>query len=416
MKKALVFGTGKNYTKFINQIKNDFEVIGLIENDIEKQGKQLGGYNVLSLKNALELSYDVIIVTPELGRQNIIQQLKDHEVEGLKILTTAKLSPFLIDPMFFNELNENEKKTVFKNNVETVYIECNSKCNRKCWFCPNSFIDRQTDNNEMEIDALKKILSQLAEVNFSGTIDFSYYNEPLFDSSIEEKIRLVKGMLPNVLIHIVTNGDYLDIDKVKKLEQAGLDRIIISNYFADVDADWTYELATEMLNKKAEKLECSIEYNTSYNDDFIEARSKYGNLDIKLNSMNFKNVGYSRAKLLDEVINEKERKSVCSHPYHGFIIAYNGDVVFCTQCHHGSEAHKDYVCGNVNEDSIFDIFTGEKFSNLRKQTLENLNAMPCTGCTSEITDLVYTPATGPFISRPRDFNADKNYLERSLYI
>ena len=61
-------------------------------------------------------------------------------------------------------------KKLFKNNLKLIEIEIFSYCNRICWFCPNSFIDRRTINIEMKDDHYEKILTDLAEIDYAGEI------------------------------------------------------------------------------------------------------------------------------------------------------------------------------------------------------------------------------------------------------
>ena len=60
-----------------------------------------------------------------------------------------------------------------------IEIEIFSYCNRKCWFCPNSFIDRKSENLIMPEEKYLSILQQLKDMNFEGEIAYSRYNEPL---------------------------------------------------------------------------------------------------------------------------------------------------------------------------------------------------------------------------------------------
>ena len=52
------------------------------------------------------------------------------------------------------------------NDFVFIEIEVFSYCNRKCWFCPNSFIDRRTENLIMPEEKYLNILQQLKDMNF----------------------------------------------------------------------------------------------------------------------------------------------------------------------------------------------------------------------------------------------------------
>ena len=70
-------------------------------------------------------------------------------------------------------------KEFFKENLKLIEIETFSYCNRKCWFCPNAVIDRITTNNIMPEEVYLDLISQLQEINYSGELTYSRYNEPL---------------------------------------------------------------------------------------------------------------------------------------------------------------------------------------------------------------------------------------------
>ena len=55
---------------------------------------------------------------------------------------------------------------------------------------------------------------------------------------------------------------------------------------------------------------------------------------------------------------------------------YNGDVLICSH-----DWRKKYIVGNVNHDSFFDIWTGEKMTNARKRLIHADRAFsPCDVC------------------------------------
>lgn len=110
----------------------------------------------------------------------------------------------------------------------------------------------------MSLELMDKVCIDIQAIDYMGAIDFSYLYEPLIDASLEDKIAFVKCRLPECLIHIVTNGDFLNKERLESLKQSGLNRLIIFNYFLnDKSAIWTYEKAIEKI-KKAAKLSLDI--------------------------------------------------------------------------------------------------------------------------------------------------------------
>ena len=62
---------------------------------------------------------------------------------SLKRFIYANILP---ETLFSERTDLEEVKRLFSNHVRSVEIENHSFCNRTCWFCPNSFIDRRTEN------------------------------------------------------------------------------------------------------------------------------------------------------------------------------------------------------------------------------------------------------------------------------
>lgn len=76
--------------------------------------------------------------------------------------------------------DKERKKWLFKQSVKLIEIEVASFCNRKCWFCPNSFVDR-TQNVRFDESVYAKIIKDLAQIDYSGMLNFHRFNEPLAD-------------------------------------------------------------------------------------------------------------------------------------------------------------------------------------------------------------------------------------------
>ena len=117
-------------------------------------------------------------------------------------------------------------------NIKLIEIELFSFCNRECSFCPNSFIDRHTNNKLLDVEVFKKIINELAKFNYSNYISFSRYNEPLSHRDIlEDRIKYVRKVLPDTKLVMNTNGDYdwKDID---------IDELTIMDY--DNNMKWNY--------------------------------------------------------------------------------------------------------------------------------------------------------------------------------
>ena len=92
---------------------------------------------------------------------------------------------------------ESLKHPLFK----TVEIETISTCNRKCVYCPNHSYERPA--GLMEEAVFYKLIDELADIGFSGTLSPHFYGEPMLDKRLEK--------FKNVKISKLKNLKYLRI-------------------------------------------------------------------------------------------------------------------------------------------------------------------------------------------------------------
>ncbi len=88
--KAIIYGLGNNYIKNYTWIKNNYNVIALIDGDIKKQGTEIDGLIIKSFKDIPSIDYDVVIITPN-DCFEITQNLVNVGVERNKILHLPEL-------------------------------------------------------------------------------------------------------------------------------------------------------------------------------------------------------------------------------------------------------------------------------------------------------------------------------------
>ena len=131
--------------------------------------------------------------------------LKNYYVRTALKLIAANALP---QELFDHKIKINRSKELFKSYVKHFQIEPNSYCNRTCWFCPNSSIDRRSSNVSIDRNLLLKILAELAEINYDQSFIWCGYGEPLADETIFDNVRLAKNMLPNAHHRLFSNGDF----------------------------------------------------------------------------------------------------------------------------------------------------------------------------------------------------------------
>lgn len=244
--------------------------------------------------------------------------------------------------------------------MSVVEISNSGMCNRKCSFCPRSDPDYPDINEFISNDLHTKIFLELSELNYKGMIIYSGFVEPLLHKKIYENISEARRLLPKAQIELITNGDVLNLKRIKKLFNAGLSTLLVSVYDGEEEEKKFYQLCKEA------KLN-----NNQYiiRNRYLSSNDNFG-LNLSNRSGALKNALYSVKPL------QKSLKEKCNYPAYTFFIDYNGDVLMCSH-----DWGKKYVLGNVKDQKIIDIWCNKKFTSARKNLLnKKRDFSPCNIC------------------------------------
>lgn len=268
----------------------------------------------------------------------------------LKLVAANALPEELFDP----RIEINRSKELFKSYVKHFEIEHHSYCNRTCWFCPNSTVDRKSTNIRMDKKLLSKILGELAEVNYDQLIVWSGYCEPLADETIFDDIRLVKDRLPKAYQRLYSNGDYLSQGVIGRLEESGLDQLRVSLYpISDYESE-----KPKLLKSLEDRTGLKIVTKTrQYNGLQLIGSSLLIMLEVK----NFrpKHMSSRGGYLLKESGNETYARTLpCFSPIMLMSVAYDGHCMLCCQVRPDVMEHRSAIIGNLNNEgySIFHYY------------------------------------------------------------
>ena len=145
-----------------------------------------------------------------------------------------------LDPAIKRKSNLAEKNLFYFENVPLpaeVEISESGTCNRTCSFCPRSAPGFEDKKEFIKTELFEKLCKQLCEVDYRGTIRFSGFVEPLLDKNIYNIVAMARKYLENANIEMVTNGDVLNIKRLKKLIDSGLNTLLISVYDGKEEAN-----------------------------------------------------------------------------------------------------------------------------------------------------------------------------------
>lgn len=258
---------------------------------------------------------------------------------------------------FRDDLTHEAIQAMFLRSVEMVEIETFSYCNRRCWFCPNSIIDRISENREMPESLYLTLLDQLAGIGYQRMLSFSRYNEPLSDRLILRRIAQAHERLPHAHLHTNTNGDYLTRDYVHDLQDAGLRSLNIQIYLKNEER-YDHARIRERMDVLIEKFGLPARVVIDQEGEWLEAALEQPGMTIRLYGRNFASNGCSRGDSID-VRRDHVRIAPCLSPFHHVYIDYNGKVMPCCNLRSDLPSHGGAVIASLADDpDLFRAYGG----------------------------------------------------------
>lgn len=207
-----------------------------------------------------------------------------------------------------------------------IHIETQTACNRKCSYCPNSIYSRGDLKNQkfMSMETINKILDDLQTIKYNGLINPQGYGEPMLDPRLFDIIKLIKKKLPDCIINLDTNGDYIKKDTVFPKE-------------------------LDMWNK------------SEHSDPNFEEKNILNNRGGLMNPKHVDHFPY------------------CAYENNNMFIDYKGDMIVC--CH---DYFGQVVFGNVNKTPVMDIWNSERYKKIRQEWKRKVYSLDiCKKCVGE---------------------------------
>lgn len=201
-----------------------------------------------------------------------------------------------------------------------VEIEVNSRCNRRCGYCPNSKLSPPKVPEYMSDKTLERLIDELSRVSFNGRLSWHFYNEPLLHPNLTDIVKTVTVRLPAARQVLYTNGDFLSDAQYESLIEAGIARIIVTSHGRQTRPPRPNQ--------------------TVLSPDDLVITNRGGTIG-------------SLVQPLD---------TPCFAPSTMLIVTVTGDVLLCYE-----DARRSQVMGNILHGGLEDIWFSPAFWNMRRQ-------------------------------------------------
>lgn len=214
-----------------------------------------------------------------------------------------------------------------------ISVEISTYCNRKCSYCPN--YNHETPKLYADENIVYKTIDYLAELNYSGWVSFSFYNEPTLDERLITFIKYANNKIPKATIMMFSNGDFLNIEKTKEYKDAGVDQFIITIH------DKNPEKLFAKLSEIQKEIGASF-YIQILKPENLQTRA--GEINIKT-SKPFKYCDFIRSPVIDK----------------------DGNMLICC-----NDYFRKNKMGNITEKPLLEIWNKAEYKSLRKELRSNL--------------------------------------------
>jgi len=269
-----------------------------------------------------------------------------------------------------------------------LWVESTNSCNLKCEFCPNA-TDTTSIRGNMNMDLYRKIIQEVS--GKANDINLSHRGEPLFHPELEEMIAIARENGLASRIH--TNATRLDAERARSLLDSAPD--LISFSFDGFDKE-TYEALRvgavfeetmaniqyffqEKRRRGAGKPYTVIQIIEPWDvtDEYRTKLASFGE-EIKqagLDKFYIKRPHNWAGNAPGEIPLANEFHP-CTFLYYSMTVLWDGTVCPCPQDWYGS-----MPLGNLNNQSIAEVWNGEPMVSMRKRMhRKDLCGLLCENC------------------------------------
>lgn len=255
LKNIVIFGFGRQGKKMYSTLSRDFNIVAIVDNALDKQGKRFDGYTILSFEQAqlfLRL-YKVIVTTSQYYYQAIREQL--YSVGLVENIDFIMYQQFVTEwyYKYRNQIN------VLKTDLSLTTL-CTLNCEHCMQLLPFWKEEKRKENSLVEIkenlDIYFRCVDYLLNLDVVGGEPFLYQDLERFITYIGENYRDKIGY-----VAFITNGMIIPSDCIFELLSRYSMAVSISDYSEEIE----YPNKIDLLCDKLEQYSIPYMRNKNFN-------------------------------------------------------------------------------------------------------------------------------------------------------
>ncbi|MDP3052557.1 MAG: radical SAM/SPASM domain-containing protein [bacterium] len=275
-------------------------------------------------------------------------------------------------------------------------IEITNTCNARCCFCPYKYMKRP--KGMMSDEIFEKTVKDYVEIG-GGRVELTPVpGEVFLDKKAIERIKFLRSFEEIKEISFYTNGIFLNNFDMEELLASGVNNITVT--FGGTDREEYREIfGVDMFDRVSGNLiklgetnrrlnrpvSLAISFRTSKKlslftkTDLFKALSRDFRIDYQYNYHSWGGLIKQddlKGEMRMSPLPVNKIKEPCGLSYSGLRVAWNGDV---TPCWCG-DIEIDLKIGNIMENSLIDIWKGEKMINFRESFIKGKPPLICRKC------------------------------------
>lgn len=343
-----------------------------------------GKLNIMNIEKDDLSGIETFIIADNQLKYILRQAVSKNAKPGAKIIGSTENTPFrnrtgMVSFAAFKENNKIDEMSMAHENLSMnvkqgeemrkyveavkdnvplfnfIEVETVNRCNGTCAFCPVNAKAKQREKAVMPEPLYKKIVDELARLNYCGYFAPFSNNEPLLDLRLEAFILYARKMLPNAFIYFFTNGTLLTVERFKQIID-NVDEICVDNYCKEGKLIETCRLIVEEAKNNMQWAK-KVHINIRNPHEIMLTRGG----DAPNRSIMPSYGGFT-----------------CAYPFNQMVVRPDGKVSLCC-----NDALGRHTMGDLSNQSIIDVWYGEKYKKLREAIVKGRKYVgQCEKCDS----------------------------------